>query len=120
VPSDSMLGSVMTTEGVRVAVRTAYLEHQSAPQAARFVFAYTIRISNAGPRTVQLRSRHWIITESSGEIREVRGEGVVGEQPTLGPGESFEYTSGCVLKSQWGRCTGPTRWSSRAAPASTR
>jgi ApaG protein len=106
VPTEQMEGSVITTDGVRVAVKTAYLEHQSAPQAGRFVFAYTIRITNVGTRTVQLRTRHWIITEASGEVREVRGEGVVGEQPTLSPGEAFEYTSGCVLKSQWGTMHG--------------
>jgi ApaG protein len=91
---------------VWVAVKTAYLEHQSAPQAGRFVFAYTIRITNVGTRTVQLRTRHWIITEASGEVREVRGEGVVGEQPTLSPGEAFEYTSGCVLQTGRGTMRG--------------
>jgi ApaG protein len=99
-------GSTCVTDGVRVTVRSQYLEHQSAPSAGRFVFAYTIRIANEGERTVQLKTRHWIITEANGEVREVRGEGVVGEQPVLQPGQHFEYTSGCVLKSQWGTMHG--------------
>lgn len=106
VAGPSTPGSVAVTHGVRITVRSQYLEHQSAPSAGRFVFAYTIRIGNEGERTVQLKTRHWIITESNGEIREVRGEGVVGEQPILAPGQEFEYTSGCVLKTQWGTMHG--------------
>lgn len=83
-----------------------YLDHQSAPQAGRYVFAYTIRIANEGRETVQLKTRHWIITDATGEVREVKGEGVVGEQPTLEPGQAFEYTSGCILKTQWGTMHG--------------
>ncbi len=99
-------GSVVVTEGVRVSVKSMYLDHQSAPQAGRYVFAYTIRIANEGPETVQLKTRHWIITDATGEVREVKGEGVVGEQPTLEPGQAFEYTSGCILKTQWGTMHG--------------
>lgn len=99
-------GSVAITHGVRVTVKSMYLDHQSAPSAGRFVFAYTVRIANESQGTVQLKTRHWIITDATGEVREVRGEGVVGEQPTLPPGEHFEYTSGCILKTQWGTMHG--------------
>lgn len=99
-------GSVARTNGVRVTVESTYLDHQSSPSAGRFVFAYTIVITNEGDRTVQLKTRHWIITDATGEVREVRGEGVIGEQPTLSPGESFKYTSGCILKTQWGTMHG--------------
>jgi ApaG protein len=86
------------TQGIRVTVRSEYLPHRSSPEERRFVFAYTVNISNEGPLRVQLRSRHWIITDGRGRIEEVRGRGVVGEQPQLDPGESFQYTSGCVLE----------------------
>lgn len=99
-------GSMAVTKGVRVSVKSMYLDHQSAPSAGRFVFAYTIRIDNEGDGTVQLKTRHWIITDATGEVREVRGEGVVGEQPTLSPGDFFEYTSGCILKTLWGTMQG--------------
>lgn len=99
-------GSIARTHGVRVTVESTYLDHQSSPSAGRFVFAYTIVITNDGDRTVQLKTRHWIITDATGEVREVRGEGVIGEQPTLQPGESFKYTSGCILKTQWGTMHG--------------
>jgi ApaG protein len=91
-----------TTQDVRVSVRTEYLAHRSNPDQHRFVFAYTIVIANEGPRTVQLRARHWIITDGLGRVEEVKGAGVVGEQPTLQPGESFQYTSGCVLETPQG------------------
>jgi ApaG protein len=83
------------TRGVRVEVQTRFLPEQSSPDS--FVFAYTIRISNEGSETVRLRTRHWIITDAQGGLREVKGDGVVGAQPTLSPGRNFEYTSGCVL-----------------------
>jgi ApaG protein len=98
--------STATTQGVRVDVRATYIADQSAPAQKRYVFAYNIRVSNVGSARVQLVSRHWIITDSGGQVEEVRGPGVVGKQPTLGPGEAFEYTSGCVLKTSAGEMRG--------------
>jgi len=86
-----------TTAGITVTVKPYYLEDQSEPEAQRFVWAYHVRIENNGQRTVQLRNRYWRITDSRGGIQEVRGAGVVGEQPVLRPGDSFEYTSGTPL-----------------------
>jgi ApaG protein len=94
--------SSATTQGVTITVRTEYMPHRSNPDEQRFVFAYTVVIANEGERQVQLRSRHWVITDGLGRVEEVRGQGVVGEQPTLGPGESFQYTSGCVLETPQG------------------
>jgi ApaG protein len=94
------------TNGIRVTVSSAYVAGQSAPKARRYVFAYTVRITNEGSETAQLRSRHWIITDGNGKIEQVRGPGVVGEQPTLRPGEHFEYTSGCVLETPRGQMHG--------------
>jgi ApaG protein len=98
--------SAAITNGVRVTVSTVYVPSQSAPTAHRYVFAYTIRIANEGVQTVQLKSRHWIITHGTGKIEEVRGPGVVGQQPVLKPGEHFEYTSGCVLETPRGTMRG--------------
>ena len=94
------------TNGIRVSVTSTYVAGQSAPKARRYVFAYTVRISNEGTETAQLRSRHWIITDGNGKVEQVRGPGVVGEQPTLRPGENFEYTSGCVLETPRGSMHG--------------
>ncbi len=91
---------------VEVSVVTHYVEAQSDPTEERFVFAYTITITNNGTQSAQLISRHWIITDASGEVEEVRGEGVVGKQPLLAPGESFEYTSGAILKTPVGAMQG--------------
>jgi ApaG protein len=98
--------STAITNGIRVTVSTVYVPSQSAPTAHRYVFAYTIRIANEGAQTVKLRSRHWIITHGSGKVEEVRGPGVVGQQPVLRPGEHFEYTSGCVLETPRGSMRG--------------
>jgi ApaG protein len=98
--------SVAVTKGVRVSVESTYLPEQSDPNSRRFVFAYTVTIANQGHETVQLRTRHWIITDASGQVQEVRGEGVVGEKPTLEPNQSFQYTSGCILKTPWGTMNG--------------
>jgi ApaG protein len=98
--------SVAITNGVRVTVSTVYVPSQSAPVGHRYVFAYTIRIANEGTQTVQLRNRHWIITHGTGKVEEVRGPGVVGQQPVLKPGEHFEYTSGCVLETPRGTMHG--------------
>jgi ApaG protein len=91
---------------IGILVETRYLEDQSAPDAARFVFSYTIRIRNDGQVPARLLSRHWIITDGNGRVQEVRGDGVVGEQPWLRPGEDFEYTSGAVLETPIGTMTG--------------
>lgn len=94
------------TRGVRVKVESTYLPEQSDPSGRRYVFAYTVTITNEGSETVQLRTRHWIITDASGHVQEVRGEGVVGEKPVLEPNQAFQYTSGCVLKTPWGTMNG--------------
>ncbi len=97
---------VATTRGIRVSVRPVYLEDQSSPEDNHFVWAYQVRIENQSTATVQLRNRHWQITDSFGRIDEVRGPGVVGEQPILLPGEVFEYTSGTPLATPSGIMAG--------------
>ena len=91
---------------IDVAVRTQYLADQSDPVAGRYVFAYAVTISNTGTVAAQLISRHWIITDASGEVQEVRGLGVIGHQPLLEPGQSFEYSSGCSLATPVGTMKG--------------
>ena len=91
---------------IQVIVTTRFLEDQSIPEDDRFVFAYTIRIQNLGEVAAQLVSRHWLITDANGKVQEVRGDGVVGEQPWLQPGEHFEYTSGAVLETPLGTMRG--------------
>jgi ApaG protein len=98
--------SSAVTEGIRVEVKAVYVPEQSAPRARRYVFAYTVNISNEGTLPAQLRSRHWIITDGNGKVEEVKGPGVVGQQPSLRPGERFEYTSGCVLTTPRGEMRG--------------
>jgi ApaG protein len=98
--------STALTQGVRVTVRSSYVADQSAPLARRYVFAYTVRISNEGTEPAQLRTRHWIIHDANGKVEEVRGPGVIGRQPYLSPGEHFEYTSGCVLQTPTGEMRG--------------
>ena len=98
--------SSAVTKGIRVIVESQYLSERSAPARKQYVFAYRVRISNEGTSTAQLRTRHWIITDGDGKVQEVRGEGVVGEQPVLRPGQSFEYTSGCVLETPFGSMRG--------------
>ena len=90
--------------GIHVATR--FLEDESAPEAGRYVFAYTIRIENHGSLPAQLTHRHWVITDAEGNTEEVHGEGVVGEQPWLQPGEGFEYSSGVVLPTGLGTMHG--------------
>jgi ApaG protein len=94
------------TRNIRVSVRPKYLQSQSRPDDDHFVWAYTITIENRGAEIVTLRSRHWKITDARGRLQEVKGEGVVGEQPTLAPGESFEYTSGVPLATPSGFMVG--------------
>jgi ApaG protein len=101
--------STATTEGIRVTVQSLYLADQSSPRDDRYVFAYTIAIANEGSAPAQLRTRHWVITDGLGGVEEVRGDGVVGEQPRLAPGQAFQYTSGCVLKTPIGSMQGTYR-----------
>ncbi len=101
--------SSAVTEGIKIRVESHYLTDQSSPRDGRFVFAYTITITNEGERTAQLRTRHWIITDGRGSVEEVRGDGVVGEQPRLASGQSFQYTSGCVLTTPIGTMQGTYR-----------
>lgn len=91
---------------VEVNVESMYVEAQSVPESQRYVFAYTVTIRNTGDIPAKLLSRHWIITDSNGKVQEVRGEGVVGEQPHLRPGESFQYTSGTVIETAVGSMRG--------------
>jgi ApaG protein len=94
------------TRSIRVRVRPEYLEAQSAPDEGRYFWSYTVEIVNEGSETVQLRSRYWRITDGNGHIEEVRGPGVIGQTPVLGPGETFEYTSGCPLRTSSGIMVG--------------
>ena len=113
-----------TTQGIRVQVRSRYLPDRSTPREGQYLFAYHITISNVGDDTAQLISRHWYITNADGQTEEVEGPGVVGEQPVLGPGMSFEYTSFCPLKTSVGSMhgtytmvtTGGTTFEARISP----
>jgi ApaG protein len=96
----------LTHYRIQVTVRVRYLPEQSEEADSRFVFAYTITVSNEGDQAVKLISRHWIITDANHHVQEVKGKGVVGEQPTIKPGQSFEYTSGTVLATQVGTMSG--------------
>lgn len=91
---------------IDIQVKTAYVPAQSDPEANRYVFAYTITITNRGGLPAQLLTRHWIITDANNKVQEVRGEGVVGEQPLLAPGGSFQYTSGTVIETPVGTMVG--------------
>lgn len=93
---------LMDKHRIDVTVRAVYIPGQSAPENNRYVFAYTVTITNVGSVPVKLMTRHWIITDANQRVQEVRGEGVVGEQPYLTPGMSFEYTSGTILETQVG------------------
>lgn len=94
------------TEGVRVAVSPSYLPEQSNPEAGQYTFGYRIRITNESPWRMRLVSRRWLIVDADGERREVEGEGVIGQQPDLPPGESFTYSSFCPLSTPWGTMEG--------------
>jgi ApaG protein len=98
--------SEAVTQGVRVRVKSQYDPTRSQPQQNQWFFLYTVQIKNEGSVPVQLISRHWIITDAAGKVEEVRGPGVVGEQPVLAPGQSFEYTSGCPLTTPFGTMHG--------------
>ena len=104
-----MPASETVTRGIRISVETMYDQTRSAPQQSRWFFLYTIRITNEGTQAAQLVSRHWIITDATGHVEEVEGPGVVGKQPTLAPGQAFEYTSGCPLPTPFGSMRGSYR-----------
>jgi ApaG protein len=94
------------TENIKVIVKPQFLEGQTKPDEGKYVWAYTITVENLGAETVTLLTRHWIITDGFGRRQDVRGDGVVGEQPSLGPGQSFQYTSGCPLTTPSGMMVG--------------
>ena len=96
----------MKPHDIEVTVTPQYLPEQSEPNDQQFVFAYTVRITNKGQRAAQVISRHWVITDGHQHVQEVRGLGVVGQQPLLNPGETFEYTSGCPLPTPVGSMRG--------------
>jgi ApaG protein len=95
-----------TTRGIRIRVRSEFLPNKSSPRDNTYVFQYHVRIDNTGTATAQLISREWIITDAEGEVQRVTGPGVVGEQPVLPPGGTFEYTSFCPLKTNVGSMQG--------------
>ena len=95
-----------TTQNIRVAVKPTYLDDQSDPADSRYVWSYAVTIENLGKEAVQVISRYWHITDARGHVQEVRGPGVVGEQPVLEPGQSFEYSSGCPLPTPSGAMVG--------------
>ncbi len=101
-----MFTSEAVTQGIRVQVQSQYDPSRSRPHQNQWFFLYTVRIANESSVTVQLLSRHWIITDATGHVEEVRGPGVVGEQPVLEPRQSFEYTSGCPLTTPFGSMHG--------------
>jgi ApaG protein len=104
-----MSTSEAVTRGIRVRVVSQFSPERSQPSNNQWFFLYTVTIANEGSETVQLISRHWIITNGLGHVEEVRGPGVIGKQPRLGPGESFEYTSGSPLATPFGRMEGTYR-----------
>jgi len=101
-----MFSSEATTKNIRVSVRAQYDHRRSNPAQSQWFFLYTVSIANESHDTVQLISRHWVITDGMGEVQEVQGPGVIGEQPVLEPGQSFEYTSGCPLTTPFGAMNG--------------
>ena len=104
--NSSVCRGVAGTRAIRVSVRAFYLADQSEPERGHYVWAYRVSIENQGRDTVQLLKRSWQITDAMGRTQQVHGEGVVGEQPVLEPGQSFEYTSACPLKTQFGSMHG--------------
>ena len=107
-PSDALadFSSEAITRDIRVRVEPRFDPRRSRPAEGRWFFLYTVTLENLGEETVQLRSRHWVITDGAGRVEEVRGPGVVGEQPVLAPGESYQYTSGCPLTTDVGKMEG--------------
>jgi len=101
-----MSRSEACTKGIRVLAQSQYVPERSSPEHNQWFYAYTVQIRNEGQETVKLISRHWIITDANGQSQEVIGEGVVGEQPVLAPGETFQYTSACPLNTSFGTMHG--------------
>ncbi len=101
-----MSTSEIVTKGIRIKVESRYAPEQSSPRRGQWLFVYTVVISNEGPETVQLLTRHWIITDGTGRVEEVQGPGVVGEQPVLAPGAAFQYSSFCPLPTPFGTMQG--------------
>jgi ApaG protein len=97
---------ILTTNGITISVETQYLPAHSNPREEKFIFGYHIVIENGSPYTVQLLRRHWLIKDADGRLREVEGEGVIGQQPVLEPGESHEYASFCNLRTDLGKMRG--------------
>lgn len=95
-----------TNENITVDVETVYIDSESEPDKNRYVFAYTVTIRNVGETPAKLLTRHWVIRDANGKVQEVQGEGVVGEQPHLKPGEGFQYTSGTMLETSMGTMGG--------------
>lgn len=100
------LGSDATTQGIRVEVQPSFMPEQSRPADREYVFAYRIRVTNLGEAAAQIVSRRWLIVDANGNRHEVEGPGVVGQQPRIEPGQTFEYSSYCPLKTPWGTMEG--------------
>ena len=105
-PRGPRTASSTTTRGICIEVRSEFLPERSSPRDGSYLFQYDVRISNVGSETAQLISREWVITNADGEVERVKGPGVIGEQPLLPPGSSFEYTSYCPLKTAVGSMQG--------------
>lgn len=105
------------TRGIRVAVEPSYLDDQSDPEEDQFLWSYTVTIENHGSESVQLLSRYWHITDAQGHVQEVQGPGVVGAQPVIAPGQSFQYTSGCPLQTASGHMVGRYQMKSASGEA---
>jgi ApaG protein len=95
-----------STQQIGIVINSHYIAEQSLPEKEQFVFAYTIKIKNLGTKAAKLLTRHWVITDANGKVEEVHGEGVVGKQPYLNPGEEFQYTSGAILETPVGTMQG--------------
>ena len=113
----SVFSSEAVTSGIRVRVQSEYAPDKSRPALREWFFLYTVRISNEGHDVVQVVGRHWVITDATGHVEEVHGPDVVGQRPTLRPGESFEYTSGCPLKTPFGVMEGTYEIAREQGPA---
>ncbi len=100
------MSSIKPKADIKIAVNTRYLREQSEPEAQRYAFAYTIQITNCSEQVVTLLNRHWRITDDNNRVEEVRGDGVIGQQPVIHPGQSFHYTSGAIIGTEFGTMDG--------------
>lgn len=116
-PASPRYGSDAITRGIRVRVSPFFLPDHSDPRGKKWVFAYRVRVTNEGERRARLLTRRWLITDAEGVVREVEGEGVVGQQPDLSPGQSFEYSSFCPLQTPWGTMEGSYQFYDEAGDA---